>query len=381
MSSSKDYYAVLGVAESAEDVVIRAAYKVLAQKYHPDKNAHAAQSSTVAMAEITEAYRVLGDPIRRKEYDEFRKWARGQQQSDAHQSTQKREQSSSRKASSRRFPVPDIANWSVEQVQQLQARIARELGVTPIFQDQSFATKRQGGFFGAKTETEMVSCPQMVVIPCGRVTRGLEVSEPFALGRFVVSNEEFLAFCRATGRKKPKESRKKKRPVQNINWFDAADYCEWLSSATGARYRLPATHEWEYACRAGTTGANYFGRVPSPKEVNYGFVYRLETSQNEQECRKNWAKPRFPKSQYATWIVNVDCYAPNPWGLFQMLGNVIEYVCDTLPDGTLTAGAHDSCLYSTEEELRADNFSESWEPARGHSRETLCTSFRIARSF
>ncbi len=305
MSSSKDYYAVLGVAESAEDVVIRAAYKVLAQKYHPDKNAHAAQSSTLAMAEITEAYRVLGDPIRRKEYDELRKGAHRQQQSDAHQSTQKPEQSSSRKASSPGFPVPDIANWSVEQVQQLQARIARELGVTPIFQDQSFAIRRQGGFFGP--ETEMVFCPQMVVIPCGRVTRRLEVSEPFALGRYVVSNEEFLAFCRATGRNKPKESRKKKRPVQNINWFDAADYCEWLSSATGARYRLPATHEWEYACRAGTTGANYFGRVPSPKEVNYDFVWKHLSTGNEAELLKTRAKPTFPKSQYSDGVVDVGC--------------------------------------------------------------------------
>lgn len=65
MKPDKNYYAILGIAPSAEDVIVRAAYRALAQKYHPDKgNGDAGQ-----MALINEAYAVLSDPIRRREYD------------------------------------------------------------------------------------------------------------------------------------------------------------------------------------------------------------------------------------------------------------------------------------------------------------------------
>jgi DnaJ-domain-containing protein 1 len=64
-----DYYAILGVLPSAEDVVIKAAYKALAQRYHPDKYAGSPEEATRRMAEINEAYAVLSDPQRRNEYD------------------------------------------------------------------------------------------------------------------------------------------------------------------------------------------------------------------------------------------------------------------------------------------------------------------------
>ncbi len=67
-----DYYAILGVLPNAEDVVIRAAYKALAQRYHPDKFTGSAAEASLRMQEINAAYSVLGDPLKRANYDDKR---------------------------------------------------------------------------------------------------------------------------------------------------------------------------------------------------------------------------------------------------------------------------------------------------------------------
>jgi curved DNA-binding protein CbpA len=66
----KDYYRVLGVLDDAEGIIIRAAYKALAQRYHPDKWAGDKEQANKKMSEVNEAYEVLSDPSRRKSYDE-----------------------------------------------------------------------------------------------------------------------------------------------------------------------------------------------------------------------------------------------------------------------------------------------------------------------
>jgi curved DNA-binding protein CbpA len=68
-----DYYAVLGVNPTAEDIVIRAAYKALAQRYHPDRFAGSKEEAHRRMSELTQAYEVLADPVRRPKYDRRRK--------------------------------------------------------------------------------------------------------------------------------------------------------------------------------------------------------------------------------------------------------------------------------------------------------------------
>ncbi len=69
---SLDYYAILGVHPTAEDVVIRAAYKALAQRYHPDRYAGSQDEAHRKMSELTKAYDVLADPVRRQKYDRRR---------------------------------------------------------------------------------------------------------------------------------------------------------------------------------------------------------------------------------------------------------------------------------------------------------------------
>ena len=70
---SKDYYRTLGVLDDAEDIVIRAAYRALSQRYHPDKCAGNKEEANLRMTEINEAYGILSDPIKRKEYDSLRR--------------------------------------------------------------------------------------------------------------------------------------------------------------------------------------------------------------------------------------------------------------------------------------------------------------------
>lgn len=72
MDATKDFYAILGLAPSAEESVIRAAYRVLAQRYHPDRNHGNEEEAGRKMAELNEARDVLLDPIKRKNYDEQR---------------------------------------------------------------------------------------------------------------------------------------------------------------------------------------------------------------------------------------------------------------------------------------------------------------------
>ena len=69
---TKDYYRILGVLDDAEDIVIRAAYKALAQRYHPDKWTGNKDEANKRMSEINEAYGVLSDSVKRKQYDSTR---------------------------------------------------------------------------------------------------------------------------------------------------------------------------------------------------------------------------------------------------------------------------------------------------------------------
>jgi len=72
MNVNKDYYATLGLTPSADSVVLRAAFKALAQRYHPDKSGIDRDQASQRMAAINEAYRVLSDPAARAEYDRLR---------------------------------------------------------------------------------------------------------------------------------------------------------------------------------------------------------------------------------------------------------------------------------------------------------------------
>jgi formylglycine-generating enzyme required for sulfatase activity len=92
--------------------------------------------------------------------------------------------------------------------------------------------------------------------------------------------------------------------------LDALDYTEWLSAQTGQSYRLPTEAEWEYAARAGTETAFWWGDDISPAQANYDGNYTYRNG---------------PKGAYRNQTVPVDHFQPNPWGLYQVHGNVREW--------------------------------------------------------
>jgi formylglycine-generating enzyme required for sulfatase activity len=168
--------------------------------------------------------------------------------------------------------------------------------------------------------------PEMVIVPAGSFWMGskrgeqnahenelprhtVTIAQPFAIGRYPVTFQEYDHFCEATHRDKPNDEGwgRGNRPVINVSWIDARTYCEWLTEQTGQLYRLPTEAEWEYAARAGTETAYWWGD---------------EIGVNRTNCRgsgSQWSgKQTSP----------VGSFPANPFGLYDTSGNVWEWVQD-----------------------------------------------------
>jgi formylglycine-generating enzyme required for sulfatase activity len=230
-----------------------------------------------------------------------------------------------------------------------------------VLVDVAIARNANGKWFlprAGKTEwfKDHEAGPEMVVVPAGNFEMGspddepereswqvgtespqheVAIAQPFAVARHPITRGQFAAFVSDTGHElrgrayvwkggqwvhDPKASwrvpgllQNDSHPVVCINWDDAKAYAAWLARTTGKSYRLLSEAEREYVARAGTTTPFWWGSSITPAQANYDgrFVYKGGGSKGE------WRESTVP----------VGTFEANPWGLYNVHGNVWD-LCD-----------------------------------------------------
>ena len=184
-------------------------------------------------------------------------------------------------------------------------------------------------------------CPQMVVVPAGSFVMGspagelgrlgdegpqhtVRIAQPFAIGKFEVRFDEWLSCVQAGACRAASDSGWGRgiRPAIHVSWDDAVSYAKWLSAKTGKRYRLPTEAEWEYAARAGTSGAHFWDDQ-SANACRFASVYE---ARGKATFGYSWEAFVCDDGFPAT--APVGTFQPNRFGLHDMLGNVWEWVQD-----------------------------------------------------
>jgi formylglycine-generating enzyme required for sulfatase activity/class 3 adenylate cyclase len=207
-------------------------------------------------------------------------------------------------------------------------------------------------------------CPEMVVIPSGSFTMGasqgevdryafpsgmrlqlhpVRIARQFALGEYLLTRKQYATFVEETGHggsgcfavppdspslkfdvarswRDPGFAQADDHPVVCVSWYDAIAYVSWLSEKTGQNYRLPTEAEWEYAGRAGSVTGRYFGDAPicefaNVRDRSKRLIYSAGQFFNECDGGFSNTSP-------------VASFPPNGFGLYDMIGNVWEWVED-----------------------------------------------------
>jgi formylglycine-generating enzyme required for sulfatase activity len=181
----------------------------------------------------------------------------------------------------------------------------------------------------------MVFTLEMVQIPGGTFLMGAAEGEEqadddeypqhsvtvpeFFLGKYQVTQGQWRAVARGLPKIEhdldpdPSKFKGETRPVEKVNWYEAVEFCQRLSQATGRDYRLPSEAEWEYACRAGTTTPFSFGEIITTDVANYD---------------GNFTYGQSPKGEHRKQMTPVGSFPANRFGLYDMHGNVYEWCFD-----------------------------------------------------
>jgi formylglycine-generating enzyme required for sulfatase activity len=259
-------------------------------------------------------------------------------------------------------------------------------GAQPLTAAQERALKSKDVF------KECDRCPEMAVIPAGLFMMGspgdeegrlygekgrlafedprhrVSIPRPFAVGRFAITFDEWDA-CVAdggcNGYMPPDEGWGRGRmPIINVSWGDAKVYVAWLSRKTDKSYRLLSESEREYVTRAGTITPFWWGKSASANEANY-------------DATQTYAAGVISENRQKT--VPVDFFSPNPWGLYQVHGNVWEWLEDCW-NATYKGAPSDGSGWSTGNCTHRNQRGGSWAHAskymRSARRNTVPADFR-----
>ena len=201
-------------------------------------------------------------------------------------------------------------------------------------------------------KTEAVAAPEgFALIPAGPFNMGSAEGAPeaaadekpehevyltdFYMGIFEVTFEEYDSFCLKTGRQRPEDERwgRGRRPVINVSWYDAADYCNWKSSREGLQkcydknricditkkgYRLPTEAEWEKAARGSAGQEAVFMRGQGP----------LKRGGRGGSFHEGGMPPKLRGNFDSEGTKEAGSYPPNGNGLYDTAGNVFEWCGD-----------------------------------------------------
>ncbi len=174
--------------------------------------------------------------------------------------------------------------------------------------------------------------PVMIKLSEGAFMMGAKASSPyqdelpshevrlqsFSISRFEITFDDFDAFAESTNLSLPKDNGwgRGKQPVINVTWEEAVDYTKWLSQQTGHQYRLPSEREWEYAAGAGKDTLYWWGN---------------ELGRNRASCAV--CGSQWDGQQPAP----IGSFQPNPLGLNDTIGNVLEWTVDCFRSNYLGA--------------------------------------------
>lgn len=155
------------------------------------------------------------------------------------------------------------------------------------------------------------------------------LAQPFFMGKFPVTQAQWrvVAAMPQVDREldaDPANFKGDNRPVEQVSWYDAVEFCQRLEKATGRPYRLPTEAEWEYACRAGTTTPFHFGQSITTDLANY-----RGTDWEYEGKTYSGAYGDGPHGDYREETTEVGSFeVANAFGLYDMHGNVVEWCQD-----------------------------------------------------